>query len=120
MLNGMTAHDTSTATDEDLAARRDVGALYARYARRLLAFLGGLGVPRRLCEDVHHDVWLRVVAALAEKPFQGHFRGWLFQVARNLAIDRFRKAPEPAALPAEDLSPDQQPSPLESLLRQEE
>jgi RNA polymerase sigma-70 factor (ECF subfamily) len=82
--------------DEELAARRDVSALYGRYARRLLAFLAGRGVPDSDLEDAHHDVWTRVWAQLSKGAFEGHFRGWLFQIARNLAIDfRRKRRPEP-------------------------
>jgi RNA polymerase sigma factor (sigma-70 family) len=117
----MTPHDgTQQPTDEDLAARRDVGALYERYARRLLAFLGGLGVPPAQLDDVHHDVWLRVCKALEQKPFEGHFRGWLFQVARNLVTDRARSRRDAAPLPPPDLVAGKGGSPLEGLLSAEE
>jgi RNA polymerase sigma factor (sigma-70 family) len=78
-------------SDDILAARRDVTALYGRYARRLLAFLAGRGLPTAELEDVHHEVWVRVWTQLNARPFEGHFRGWLFQVARNLATDLLRK-----------------------------
>jgi RNA polymerase sigma factor (sigma-70 family) len=119
MLDGMTANDPPS--DEQLAARRDVGALYERYARRLLAFLGGLGVAARHLDDVHHDVWVRVCKALEQAPFKGHFRGWLFRIARNLVTDRARgPRRDPAALPEPDRLQDPQTSPLDGLLLQEE
>jgi RNA polymerase sigma-70 factor (ECF subfamily) len=119
MLDGMASHDPPS--DEQLAARRDVGALYERYARRLLAFLGGLGVPPRHLDDVHHDVWVRVCKTLEQTPFKGHFRGWLFRIARNLVIDWFRNRRRDAApLPDPDRLHAAQATALDGLLFQEE
>jgi RNA polymerase sigma factor (sigma-70 family) len=92
---------TATAdTDEELARRADVAALYGRYSRRLLAFLAGLGLTAADADDVHQETWARAVTALRRSPFEGTFRGWLFQVARNAAIDLARKK-RPGSLSAE-------------------
>jgi len=78
---------------EDLAfARRvDFDALYERYSRRTFAFLTSLNIRGADAEDVHQKVWMRVLEALRKKTFEGHFRGWLFQITRNSAVDLMRK-----------------------------
>ena len=77
--------------DLDLARAKDVGSLYRRYDRRTYAFLASLGIRGSDADGVHQRAWLRVLEALRKKPFEGHFRGWLFQVVRNTAIDAMRK-----------------------------
>jgi RNA polymerase sigma factor (sigma-70 family) len=99
------AAPTPPWTDEDLAARvarpRDSVAtlrdaqdacreLYQRHARSLLAFLAGR-VARADLEDAHHAVWLRVWEKLPTQFDGRHFRGWLFQIARNYLIDQARR-----------------------------
>jgi RNA polymerase sigma-70 factor (ECF subfamily) len=119
-MSVITQHESiPEATDEELAARRDVTGLYDRYARRLIPFLAARGVPESDLEDVHQEVWVRVWNALGTAVFQGHFRGWLFQVARNLIIDRSRKAPPHAPLPNDSPLTDRACSPAEELSRQE-
>ena len=81
--------------DLELARRIDIDALYDRYRQRTFAFLASLGVRGADAEDVHQKVWIKVFQTLRERPFEGHFRGWLFQVLRNAAIDLMRrKRPE--------------------------
>jgi DNA-directed RNA polymerase specialized sigma24 family protein len=59
----------------------------------LLRFLGSK-VPWLDLEDVHHEVWLKVLAKLAERyQGEGTFRSWLLTIARNTAIDPNRKKP---------------------------
>jgi RNA polymerase sigma-70 factor (ECF subfamily) len=106
-------------TDEELAALRDLGALYERYQRRLPVFLAGLGTAAADLEDVEQEVWVRVCDHLRARPFQGHFRGWLFQIARNLVTDRARRK-RPEALPADARLVSAGPAPEEALDRQEE
>jgi RNA polymerase sigma-70 factor (ECF subfamily) len=119
-MSVITHHDSiPEATDEELAARRDVTGLYDRYARRLIPFLAARGVAESDLDDVHQEVWVRVWNALGTAAFQGHFRGWLFQVARNLIIDRSRKAPPLAPLPDDSPLTDRACSPAEQLARQE-
>ncbi len=96
------------ASDEQLCAaiaRHDggtqaaFGELYNRHARSLLAFLASR-VERSDLEDVHQEIWLKVMHAAAKQFTGGSFRGWLFQISRNYLIDRSRKK-RPQALPEE-------------------
>jgi len=78
--------------------------LYRRYERRLLAFLiPYLGDPA-LAEDLLQETFLRVYRRRAAYEARGAFRTWLFAIARNLALDQFRRrrgSPEAAPLPQE-------------------
>jgi RNA polymerase sigma factor (sigma-70 family) len=71
-------------------ARRACSALYDRHAPSLLAFLAAR-VAQSQIDDVHQAVWQRVWEMLTKQPFTGHFRGWLFTVARHYLIDLSRK-----------------------------
>lgn len=107
-------------SDEGLALRGDLAGLYERYAWRLLALLKNtLNVPEECLEDLHHDVWLKVGPALSAKPFKGHFRGWLFHIARNVVIDWRRRQRGAVPLP-ERLVDRNNPAPLAEVFREEE
>ena len=84
-------HADSHIDDVDLARAVDITSLYEKYSRRSLAFLASMGVRHADAEDVAQKAWLRVFQSLNKKPFEGHFRGWLFQILRNTAIDAMRK-----------------------------
>ncbi len=92
---------TRTYTDQELAAQaaqRDhpAGAqsafrqLYERHAPALLSFLASRS-GRSDAEDLAQAVWLRAWELLPTHYRDGHFRGWLFQMARNLAADHRKK-----------------------------
>jgi RNA polymerase sigma-70 factor (ECF subfamily) len=118
-------------SDEDLAAlitrrsqsdqawedaRSACGRLYNRHGTRLLAFLSSRVSSANL-EDVHQAVWQRVWERLP-KAFDGkHFRAWLYQIARNLAIDYGRKK-HPRLL-TELKSPAQEQRQLEEAMEEE-
>jgi len=77
-------------------ARQACEELYARHARRLLAFLAAR-VSRSDLEDVHQAVWERVWRHLPSGFRGGNFRAWLYQIARNYLTDmRRKKKPETA------------------------
>ncbi len=119
MLGCMISHPPQLeASDEELAVRRDLAELYGRYARRLLAFLSSRGVASADLDDLHQEVWLRVYRGLAERPFAGHFRGWLFQIARNLVVDHARRPVRGLPLPDDEFH-DSGPGPAEVLTRRE-
>jgi RNA polymerase sigma-70 factor, ECF subfamily len=70
----------------------ETGELYARYHQSIYRYLYyRIGDPH-IAEDLTGDVFLRMVKALPS--FQVGtvpFQAWLFQVARNVAIDHFRR-----------------------------
>jgi RNA polymerase sigma-70 factor, ECF subfamily len=83
-------------SDEALYARLlggDLAAfdpLYERYERPLFGFvLAQLG-DRAEAEDVLHEAFLAVLRAREAGTLLHGFRPWLFQVARNLCLNRVR------------------------------
>lgn len=87
-----------TVTDRhvQLAQRGDRNAIQAIYDRF------NLGIYRYLyyqvgdiqtAEDLTSEVFVRMIRSLPGfQPRESPFQAWLYQIARNLAIDHFRKA----------------------------
>lgn len=65
-------------------------ALYARYERRLFAFVRGFLDDAHEAEDVFHEAFLGVLRGRAADFSRGSFRSWLYQVARNACLNRLR------------------------------
>ncbi|WP_422929400.1 RNA polymerase sigma factor [Singulisphaera sp. PoT] len=75
-------------------ARFAYDQLYHRHSSRLLAFLASR-VEKHDLDDVHQEVWLRAWKALPTRFDGKDFRAWIFEIARNLILDRHRrKKPE--------------------------
>ncbi len=95
--------------DDDLVARAKSGDeaawrdLYDAHAGRLLLWLrtrpsGDVAVA---FEDVASDAWLTAAQRIAD--FTGdssHFAGWLFGIARNIALNTNRRSVRRATFPA--------------------
>lgn len=64
--------------------------LYSRYKPRTFAFLKGL-VKSVEAEDLNQEVWLTVYRRISSLSNTNGFRMWLFQIARNRALDYFRQ-----------------------------
>lgn len=84
--------------DEVLAARLAQGdasaleALYDRYASRVLGVALKISADRALAEDILQETfWRAWKSAATYQPQRGSFTAWLFRIARNLAIDHFRR-----------------------------
>src|SRR4030095_6550847 len=85
-------------SDEILVARVIQGdstaleALYDRHAAVVLGVLLKVIGDRALAEDVLQETFWRVwKSASTFEPQRGSFTGWLFRIARNLAIDAHRR-----------------------------
>ncbi|MCA9082035.1 MAG: RNA polymerase sigma factor [Planctomycetaceae bacterium] len=56
----------------------------------LEAFLAARAKGRVEASDLAQEVWLKAWNA-REKWTEGHFRGWIFQIARNRLLDEYRR-----------------------------
>ena len=83
----------------------DFGALYLRYQPAIYRYLVYRTGNAQTAEDLTADVFLKMVQILSAQPVEMQFiQAWLFQVARNLAIDHYRRtAAHPSVALAEDL-----------------
>ena len=79
----------------------DSEALFIANRDRLFRyFVRAVGEPE-VARDLTQDVFVRVSRTTVPDGADGEVRGWLFQIARNLALDHYRKRvrqPRPVAL----------------------
>ena len=64
--------------------------LYRRYHRKLLDFFYGMSRDTQLAEDLCHETFLRVWQLRLRYAVTGSFAGYLFTVARNIWLERWR------------------------------
>lgn len=86
-----------TAGDSDLFARYARGdakafdALYARHRVPLFSFLvRQSGRQKREVEEVFQETWLKVIDNAARFDASKPFAPWLYRIARNCLVDRWR------------------------------
>jgi RNA polymerase sigma-70 factor (ECF subfamily) len=99
--NSLPSHEdiaVEQLSDEVLAAGVARGessaleALYDRYASTVLGISLKIMGDRAAAEDVLQETFWRVWRSAASYQSQrGSFTGWLFRIARNLAIDAYRR-----------------------------
>jgi RNA polymerase sigma-70 factor (ECF subfamily) len=106
--------------NEDLIHRAQEGepivvsAIYERYQRGIFRYLYYRVGDQQTAEDLTSEVFLRMIEAL--KNYNNHkisFQAWLFQIARNLSIDHYRKMSVQQNVPLEDNLPIDEKEPLE-------
>jgi RNA polymerase sigma-70 factor (ECF subfamily) len=70
-----------------------IAELYERYHLSIFRYLYYKVGDPHTAEDLASEVFVRMIAALpGYQPNHIAFQAWLFQIARNLAIDHYRKA----------------------------
>lgn len=117
---------TSRADEDIMQAVRDgnlqlLGQLFERYQTPLFNFFLRQTWDRALSEDLVQDVFFRILK------FRGTYRGdtsfttWMYQIARNVRVDSFRKR-KPESTINEELASaaDARPSPAEQLQTNEQ
>ncbi len=68
------------------------GALYRRYYQSIYRYFYYRTGDLQTAEDLTADVFLKMVEAIPNYRMEATpFQAWLFQIARNLAIDHFRR-----------------------------
>jgi RNA polymerase sigma-70 factor (ECF subfamily) len=69
------------------------GELYDRYHQGIYRYLYYRTGDPKIAEDLTADVFLRMVQSLGSiRPERTPLSAWLFQVARNLVIDHYRRS----------------------------
>ena len=90
--------DIGNATDEDEAlmlayARGDAASferLYARHKGPTYRYLLRHSSNRATADELHQDVWMRVVRARERYRPEARFTTWLYTLARHRLVDHFR------------------------------
>jgi RNA polymerase sigma-70 factor, ECF subfamily len=70
--------------------RADAEALYKAYHRGLFRYLCRAVGHVETARDLTQDVFVRVSRSVIPAASEGALRGWLFRIARNLALDHHR------------------------------
>jgi len=84
------AHDEWLVLGCQLGDREAFDALIARWHPPLWRYLARAAASADQAADMAQDVWMRVVSALPRLREPAKFRGWLFGIARRVAMDRLR------------------------------
>lgn len=69
-----------------------IGRLYDQHQAEIFRYLWARVGERALAEDLTGEVFMRMLTGLPRyRPSAAPFRAWLYQIARNLLIDHYRK-----------------------------
>jgi RNA polymerase sigma factor (sigma-70 family) len=69
---------------------KNISGLIGRFGKQLLGFIRKRVSSQADAEDIFQDVWYQLTTAVDTEPIE-QMSGWLFKVARNKIIDRYRK-----------------------------
>lgn len=69
-----------------------LATLFERHHRGLFRYLFRMLRQRTLCEDLVQDVFLKVLRKAGSFRGEGSFKAWLFNIARNDALNHLRKS----------------------------
>lgn len=84
-----------------------LGLIYQRYHRSIFRYLYYRVGNQQLAEDLTADVFLRMIHSLRDYRLQGPpFQAWLFRIARNLAVDHFRRTYSHQVVKLSETQPD--------------
>jgi RNA polymerase sigma-70 factor (ECF subfamily) len=100
MLQAITSDTIIQAQNGD---SRMISALYQRYRVDVFRYLYYRTGNLQAAEDLTSEVFLRMLRAIENyQPTGVSFDAWLFQIARNVAIDHYRKSRHRQHLPLDD------------------
>ena len=96
-----------------------VGEIYERYQRGIYRYLYYRIGDLHTAEDLTSEVFLRMIEKLPN--YSGHslaFRAWLFQIARNLSIDHYRRMSVRKNVQLVEEHPEGKDEPLEMITKE--
>lgn len=68
-----------------------MGLLFERYHRQVFGFYYRMCSDAELSEDLVQSLFLRMIKYRSSFNGSGQFKAWMYQMARNLLTDHFRK-----------------------------
>ncbi len=84
--------------------KQALAALYDLYATRIYGYLYRRIGNSQVAEDLTGDVFVKVLEAIrAQRVWRLSFRGWLYRIAHNVAVDWFRSYHSLTGEPLEDV-----------------
>lgn len=110
-LPGQSAPAARNSADDDEALMlrycagdaRAFDTLYRRHKEGLYRYLQHLCGDREAARDLFQEVWRKVIASRERYQARAQFRGFLFSVAHNCAMDHFRRRTRQPLHAAEDV-----------------
>lgn len=113
--------------------RQAFAAVVTHFQRPLFGYLGRMGLPQAVAEEIAQETFLRAWQNLGQyDPQRAAFSTWLFTIARRLALNELERtanrhetsaddtlpdATDPAPLPPEQLSQQERQQRLQAALR---
>jgi RNA polymerase sigma-70 factor (ECF subfamily) len=85
------------------------GELFQRHHDRLFAFFYRMTADSAVSEDLSQEVFVRMLKYRSTFREDSEFRGWMYQIARNVRADHFRKRQTEALLIGQTPSRDHEP-----------
>jgi RNA polymerase sigma factor (sigma-70 family) len=92
------ARTVGDPTDNQLVAEVRAGderafeCLYARYHRRIAAYIYGMVNDYARAEDITQDVFMSALRRMRETDRAIAFKPWIYEIAKNACIDQFRRS----------------------------
>ena len=68
-----------------------LGLLFERYHRAVFDFFARMTGNRAVSEDLVQDVFFRILKYRKTFRAESHFKTWMFQIARNVRVDYYKK-----------------------------
>jgi RNA polymerase sigma-70 factor, ECF subfamily len=84
-------YTTNTMNGEGMALDSVFNDLYEKYHQDVFQFLFYMVRNREQAEDLMQEVYIRVLKSYQQFEGKSSEKTWLFSIARNVAIDSFRK-----------------------------
>lgn len=82
-----------------------IGELYDGHHEQIFRYVWSRVRHKEAAEDLTGEIFARMVTHLpAYRPQQAPFRAWLYQIARNLIVDHFRRSGQQTAVPLQQVN----------------
>lgn len=81
-----------------------IGKLYDGHHEQIFRYVWSRVRHKEVAEDLTGEIFTRMVTHLPHyQPQQTPFRAWLYQIARNLIVDHFRRSGRQTAVPLQQI-----------------